>query len=113
VRPELLAKIPHLATTISPLSMPASARTLWPAHKASSSMDRQIGAYSVGLTIPGKLNCTFKKKKKSLRNGQRVENVFFLSFANFVLNEFVYQERQEEKKRKLNNPIELFLLRVQ
>ena len=98
-----MAKIPHLATTISPLSMPVSARTLWPAHKASSSMDRQIGAYSVGLTIPGKLNCTFKKKKKSLRNGQRGENVFFfLSFANFVLNEFVYQERQEEKRRKEN-----------
>jgi len=35
-----------------------SIKTSWPADTATSSEGRQIGAYSIGLTIPGKLNCT-------------------------------------------------------
>jgi hypothetical protein len=37
--------------------------TQWPARTATSSKDRQTGAYSIGLTNPGKLNCPTKKKK--------------------------------------------------
>ncbi len=39
-------------------------RTPWPAHTATSSKDRWIGAYSIALTILGKLNCLNKKKKE-------------------------------------------------
>jgi hypothetical protein len=39
----------------------------WPAHTATSSKDRWIGAYSIDLTIPGKLGCPSKKKRKRRR----------------------------------------------
>jgi hypothetical protein len=32
-------------------------------------MERPIGAYSIGLTIPGKLGCLNKKKKKEEKDG--------------------------------------------
>jgi len=35
--------------------------TSWP---ANTGKDRPIVAYSIGLTIPGKLSCPDKKKKK-------------------------------------------------
>ncbi len=38
-------------------------KTSWPALTATSSKDRQIGAYSIGLTIPGKTRLPKKKKK--------------------------------------------------
>jgi hypothetical protein len=38
-----------------------SIKTLWPAHTLTSSKDRQIGAYSSGLTILGKLAVQTKK----------------------------------------------------
>ncbi len=41
----------------------ATIKTLWPARKATSSKDRWIGAYSIGLTILGKQGCQIKKKK--------------------------------------------------
>jgi hypothetical protein len=34
-----------------------SIKTLQPAHTATSTQDRQIGAYSFDITIPGKLSC--------------------------------------------------------
>ncbi len=45
-------------------------QTLWPARIATSSKERWIGAYFIGLTILGKLGCTIKKKKM-----QRIVNV--------------------------------------
>ena len=40
-----------------------STKTLWPAHTATSVQDVQIGAYSISLTILGKLKCPCKKKE--------------------------------------------------
>jgi hypothetical protein len=40
-----------------------STKTIWPARTATSSEDKRIGAYSIALTIPGKLRCPNKKKK--------------------------------------------------
>ncbi len=37
-------------------------KTLWPARIATSSKDRWIGAYSIGLTVLGKLSCPIEKK---------------------------------------------------
>jgi len=34
---------------------------LWPAHAATSSKNRWIGAYSIGPNIPAKLGCPIKK----------------------------------------------------
>jgi hypothetical protein len=39
-------------------------KTSWPVCRATSSKDRWIGAYSIGLTILGKLDCPIKKKDK-------------------------------------------------
>ncbi len=39
-------------------------KTSWPARAATSSKDRQLGAYSVGFTISGKLGCPNMKKMK-------------------------------------------------
>jgi hypothetical protein len=36
------------------------------ANTATSSKDRWIGAYSIGLTIPWKLGCPIRKKKRSI-----------------------------------------------
>ncbi len=37
-------------------------------HQDSLAKDRWIGAYSIGLTFLGKLNCPRKKKKKKLND---------------------------------------------
>jgi hypothetical protein len=39
---------------------------LWPARTATFTYNRQIGAYFSDLTIPEKLGCLNKKKKKNL-----------------------------------------------
>ncbi len=44
----------YMSTTIKTLCLTCT---------VTSSKDRQIGAYSFGLTIPGKLSCSNKKKK--------------------------------------------------
>ncbi len=50
--------------------MSTTIKTLWPAHTATSWKDRWIGAYSIGLTILGKLGCpnnnNYKKKNPVL-----------------------------------------------
>jgi hypothetical protein len=37
----------------------------WPASTVTSSKDKYIGAYSIGIIIPGKLGCPNVKRKKS------------------------------------------------
>jgi hypothetical protein len=39
-------------------------KILWPVRTATSSKDSWIGAYSIGLTIPGKHGCPIKKKEE-------------------------------------------------
>ncbi len=39
---------------------------MWPDRTATFSNDRIIGAYSIVLTIPGKLGCPIKKTKKKI-----------------------------------------------
>jgi hypothetical protein len=51
------SKIPCGSPTIGKILLSSSIKTLWPAHTATSSKDRQIGAYSFGLTNLGKLSC--------------------------------------------------------
>ncbi len=41
-------------------------KTLWPAWTATSSKDRWIGAYSIGLTNLGKFSCPIKKKQSKV-----------------------------------------------
>jgi hypothetical protein len=39
-------------------------------HAATSSKDKWIGAYSIGLTIPGKLGCPNKEEiRRNKKNG--------------------------------------------
>jgi hypothetical protein len=38
-------------------------RTLWPARKSTATKDRWIGAYSIGLTIPGETQLSKQEKK--------------------------------------------------
>jgi hypothetical protein len=49
-------------------------KTLWPVHTETSSKDRQIEAYSIGLTSEGKLSCPNNKK-----------TMFLILFSLFLL----------------------------
>jgi hypothetical protein len=49
---------------INEIVLLTSIKTLWLAHTATSSKDRWIGAYSIGLTILGKFGCLTEKKKE-------------------------------------------------
>ncbi len=42
-------------------------KTSWPTLTTTSSKNRQIGAYSIGLTIPGKTRLPKKKNKKKMK----------------------------------------------
>jgi hypothetical protein len=42
---------------------PTTTKNSWLAPTAASSKDRWIGAYSIGLTIPGKVGCPNNNKK--------------------------------------------------
>ncbi len=57
------SEIPFSLPAINKILMSTSVKTLWPACTATSFDDRQIGAYSIGLTTPGKLSFPCKKKK--------------------------------------------------
>ncbi len=54
MRPELLVKIPCGLPTIIKMLSSTYIKTSWPACTPTFSNDRQIGAYSIGLTIPWK-----------------------------------------------------------
>jgi hypothetical protein len=41
----------------------ATIKTLWPAHRATSSKARWLGPFSIGLAIPGKLGSPNNSKK--------------------------------------------------
>jgi hypothetical protein len=56
------SKIPCRLPTVRGIVLSTSIKTLQLAHSATSSKERQIRAYSVGLLIPGKLGCPKKKK---------------------------------------------------
>jgi hypothetical protein len=56
---KILCQLP----TISEQLLSTFIKTLHNACMAMPSDDRQIGAYSIGLLIPGKLDCPNKKKK--------------------------------------------------
>ncbi len=58
------SEIPCRLQTISKSLSFTSIKTLWPACTATSFNDRQIGAYSIGLTFSGKLSFPSKKKKE-------------------------------------------------
>ncbi len=60
------SKISCESSTISKLLSTNSIKTLWPACTATSFKYRQIGAYSISVTILGKLSCLNKKGKNPL-----------------------------------------------
>ncbi len=59
------SKIPRGSPTISKIASSTFIKTLRPVCTATSSKDRQTGAYSIGQTIPGKLNCTNRENKNT------------------------------------------------
>jgi hypothetical protein len=64
--------------------------TLPQARTATSSKGQRIGAYSIGLTILGKLGCQNNKKKKPtkdfvLKFNKKIELLFFFTFLNSLL----------------------------
>ncbi len=58
------SKIPHGSPTISKMLSSTSTKTLRIAHPVTSSVDRWIQAYSIGIAILGKLSCPNKKKEE-------------------------------------------------
>jgi hypothetical protein len=66
--------------TISKILLLTSIKTLWPAHTLTSSKDRCLGAYSIGLITVGKLGC--KTIRKS--NATVLRHRFFKSDKNIL-----------------------------
>jgi hypothetical protein len=64
-RPELLALNASKSPTISTLLLTTNTKTLLQACTATSIAAGQMGAYSIGLTIPLKLVCSNKNNKKA------------------------------------------------
>jgi hypothetical protein len=62
--------------------------TQWPARTATSSKDTQTGAFSIGLTNPGKLGCPTKKKKSVAL----MKNLQILMFEMVMRNEQFEQD---------------------
>ncbi len=58
------SKIHYGSPPICNILLSTSFKTLWAACMATSSKDKQIGVYSIALTIRGKLCCTNKKTIK-------------------------------------------------
>ncbi len=94
--------------------MPTTIKIFWPSSTLTSSKDRWIGAYSIGLTIPGKLGCLFKKKKDSVILYQNCTMneiwVLILVFCNFFRKLVYAKHSHKELSRMFSQKIYDFLM---
>jgi hypothetical protein len=61
-------------STISELLLSIFIKTSWPAHTKTSLKDRQIGAKSIGLTIPGKAQLSQEEEEEEAALNIQTEN---------------------------------------
>ncbi len=76
--------------TISKLLLSVSTKTSRPALIATTSKVRQIGAYSIGLTIPGKTQLSNQEEDEEGRQpAHRASNISVFPSATYVVQKIV------------------------
>ncbi len=84
--PSCRSKIPCGLQTISKILLSVSTKTSRPALIATSSKERQIGAYSIGLTVPGKTQLSKQEDGEEGRQPtHRASNISVFPSATYVV----------------------------